>query len=830
MGGLRAYAGAPLRFETEFNEHVAFGSLCVASNSEQEPLSIEQQRSLARLADWIVADIIHAHRVRRQRERRRMLDLLAQLQKQLDLDCDPKEAVEVMLHELYPSSVVKIIVSQNNSLDLGDGTKIPTGDMEHGLWEDCDYFDYMIENLNHQEPVAPRSIRAIVSQCASQQIPTYLVVGSNDFRLVFDDIDAWVVQMCAAALCRYWQNKALKEALRAKETFLRGITHQLRTPIHGILGSVELLTEELKSRNVVSDFAESTPSATPSDEHMSVLDPYSYIKTIKTSARDLISTVNSLIKLNQWAAIAEAERIVTTHTVWEIEAALLNELTPFLPDDITIRPSLIFNHRLPGLCDVISLDLRLFVDCIQPLLLNAIQNTAGGVVVLTITVTDDFRSMYVDIKDNGCGIKPSNQSRIFDAYEKVDDDTTDAGLGLTLAEKLAALMNGHISLLSSEVGKGSHFRVAFDNPTCASSITCTKKEYANLPRVFYRLPADCSISLLGNSLAEYLVGRGYPESKNPSESLLTLDYTRDLTQLHETTKQVDGDQVAICLVPENDLIINFAGQRFLRDSNVVYMKGPFTSSAIEDVLAEVDAIFAEHAAAKAVDSVLPDGGIVLEPTPPPSPAATSVSAHDPNFTAPDLIHRGSIFPKALVGEELSKSVSSLDISQNPAPPPPRPNKPMTLLVDDNAVNLRLLEMYCNRRNIPYRTATDGAQAVQLFAKHHAPPDPTPTPTRPQTLPNSSATSTIEQNRPFDLVFMDLQMPVCDGIDATSQIRALEKDYAWEKSVIFIVTGQDSPADRANAAEAGSDGYLVKPVGPKVLDRAVKQWFPTAEIG
>lgn len=85
-------------------------------------------------------------------------------------------------------------------------------------------------------------------------------------------------------------------------------------------------------------------------------------------------------------------------------------------------------------------------------------------------------------------------------------------------------------------------------------------------------------------------------------------------------------------------------------------------------------------------------------------------------------------------------------------------------------------------------------------------------------------------RPFDLVLMDLQMPVCDGISATSQIRDLENLYHWKKSVIFIVTGQDSPRDRLSAQEAGGDAYLVKPVGPKVLDKDIKQWFPDAEIG
>ncbi|KAF1930058.1 putative histidine kinase HHK3p [Didymella exigua CBS 183.55] len=835
IGGLRAYAGAPLRFETEFGEHVAFGSLCVASNSVQEPLSKEKQRSLAHLADWIVADIVHAHRARRQRERRQMSDRLAQLTKLLEENVNLEEAVKGMLHEVYPGSLVKIMQAQDDVLNLGDGTKVATADIEHGLWEDSEYFEYLIENLNHQEPEAHRSIRIVTSQCESQRTSTYLVLGTRTFRDVYDDIDAWFVQMCAASLCRYWQDRTLKEALRAKETFLRGITHQLRTPIHGILGSVELLTEELKSRNIVTVTAESTPDATPSDERLGALDPYSYIKTIRSSAKELISTINSLIKLNQWADVAEAQRVVTVHTIQEIEVALLKELTLFLPDDVTLRPSLIINHKLPERCDTVSLDLRLFVDCIQPILQNAIQNTAGGVVVVTITVSEDYSSMVVDVVDNGCGIKQENQARIFDAYEKVDNHTTDAGLGLTLAGKLATLMNGCVTLVSSEIGMGSHFRVAFNDPTCASSISLIRKKYEHLPPVFSRLPADDLTSLLGNNFAEYLTGLGYADSNGTSGSFLILDYTRDLSRLYSATKQVSDDQVAICLVPEHDVVINFAGQRFLRDGNVIYMKGPFTSRSIEDILAEADAVFAELAAAKLARPVLPDGGIALEPTPPATPACNAPE-DDSGFTAPDLIHRGSIFPKQLVKAELTKSVATLRLTQEKlGPASTGSNKPMTLLVDDNAVNLRLLEMYCKRRGIPYCTAIDGAQAVKLFTEHGIPAAFTPTASRthPWLFAESTPALSIPPPpalRPFDLVLMDFQMPVCDGISATSQIRSLENMHHLKKSVVFIVTGQDSPRDRLSAQEAGSDGYLVKPVGPKVLDRGVKQWFPNAEIG
>lgn len=750
-----------------------------------------------------------------------MLDRLSELQKLLDTDCNLEVEVVSMLSEVYPGSLVKILRTKDDALQLG-GTSVPLNDIEHGLWEDSDHFNHLIETLNHLNPVAHRPVRMVTSQCASQQIPTFLVAATNDFRNVFDDIDAWFVQMCSVALCRYWQNLALKEALRAKESFLRGITHQLRTPIHGILGSVELLTEELKSRNVLSVTAETTPDESSSEEQLSALDPYAYIRTIRSSAKELISTVNSLIKLNQWADVAEAQRVVEAHKIEDIEAALLNELTLILPDDASLKPSLILNHRLPQGCDTITMDLRLFIDCIQPLLQNAIQKTAGGVVVVMVTVTDDFSSMIVDVKDNGCGIKAEHQQRIFDAYEKIDNHTTDAGLGLTLATKLATLMNGGIDLVSSELGKGSHFRVTFNSPVCASSLLFNRRTFQNLPPVFKRLPVDDLTSLLSNNFAEYLSGLGYKESQDSSESLLALDYSPDLTKLYQTTKKVRDDQVAICLVPENDSALNFAGQRFLRDGNVIFTKGPFTSRVIEDALAEADGVFAEHAVVKAAKAAQPmhiDNGIA------PGSGESTLLEHNasilnPDRTLPKHVQRGRTLSEQVIAAELAKAVAELHIAQRQPIVHPfvsSSHKPMTLLVDDNVVNLRLLEMYCKRRGIPYCTATDGAQAVEIFARHRV----------------STETATLSSAptlRPFDLVLMDLQMPICDGIDATAQIRALEKKRAWPKSIVFIVTGQDSPKDRLHAQEAGSDGYLVKPVGPKVLDRSVLQWFPGAEIG
>ncbi|OQD75041.1 hypothetical protein PENDEC_c008G00909 [Penicillium decumbens] len=81
---------------------------------------------------------------------------------------------------------------------------------------------------------------------------------------------------------------------------------------------------------------------------------------------------------------------------------------------------------------------------------------------------------------------------------------------------------------------------------------------------------------------------------------------------------------------------------------------------------------------------------------------------------------------------------------------------------------------------------------------------------------------------IDLVSMDLQMPVCDGIEAMQQIRSVRERSNWGKTVLFVMTGEESPSDRMAAGAAGGDEFFVKPVVIKQLDRVLKQYFPAFE--
>ncbi len=73
-----------------------------------------------------------------------------------------------------------------------------------------------------------------------------------------------------------------------------------------------------------------------------------------------------------------------------------------------------------------------------------------------------------------------------------------------------------------------------------------------------------------------------------------------------------------------------------------------------------------------------------------------------------------------------------------------------------------MQMYCTRRGLPYLCASDGVQAVELFSRRQS-------------------SSAAGEGTAIQLILMDLQMPLCDGIEATRQIRLLEKQNNWTKS-------------------------------------------------
>lgn len=792
-GGLRAYAGAPLRLQQESGDCVALGSLCVASSTSQDPLTKSQQNTLARLADWVVSDIIQCARARRQRERRRMSELISAAQQEMESTHSENSVLQI-IRKIYPMAVVSLQLTKAGSIDIGERRWLLLSDLEDGLWEDIEYLKDFIDKSNHQDLPSNRIVRVITAPCESLSGKAFLVVASRDFRHVFDDVDSWFVQTCATMLSQMWQKRLLVEAIEAKESFLRGISHQLRTPLHGILSSVELLAEELRLRSArhgsspIPLLLRTNPVVDPSM-------PSVYLDTIKTAGRDLISIINNMITLNRWADIAMADRDFATHTIYELEAELVNEIHKEISGSTHCKASIFFNHEPSLHSDSLRVDLGLLRDSVFPLLNNAVQNTSEGIIVVNISIPSDDHKLIVDVQDTGCGIHPDHQQRIFEPYEKVDVHSTGIGLGLTLASRFAALLNGSIDLVSSEIGRGSHFRATFQeaeyiySPVPAQTLAA---KLTHVPSKFTHSPSASNTPSLCEYFTRFLARNGFTASESAEDSFAIFSYASDLEKHHTYLSQIPIDQVAICLIPASEEDTSFEPS-----ANVVYVSGPFSSAVMSSALEEADRLLSNIQALRACQSR--DDTIVSEEALVQSLVKTRIES------GKDVISLTTIYQPDIAATMESKIVHPrfLDLTNTP--------KPTALLVDDSVINLRILKMYCKKRGLPYHCATDGLQAVEIFSRH-------------QSL------AAAGDGPPIQLILMDLQMPVCDGIEATRRIRLLEEENKWENSVLFIVTGQDGSADRRAAESAGAHDYFVKPVGMKVLDRSIKRHFPAFTAG
>ncbi|KAJ5715812.1 uncharacterized protein N7483_012993 [Penicillium malachiteum] len=776
QGEIYAYAGVPLRLQYEAGECVGLGSLCVASSKSEEPLTKDQQQALIRLGDWVVSDLLHAVRARRQRDRHRMAELLSATQSKLDKMVSEEPILQI-LASTYPDAVIKLQPTNATYFELEGRKPILMSDIDGGLWEDTEYLDTLIANSNHEALPTTHTVRIIASPCEVVSGSSLLMVGSRDFHFVFDDVDAWFLETCAGMISQMWRKRLLTEALRAKEKFLRGFSHQVRTPIHGILGSADLLAEEIQSWYSGEDALTTAGSVERSLK--SRLNEHSkYLNIIKMGGRDLIAIINNMITINRWADIATMDRHYAMHPVDKLETELCAGVT-----NLTVG-----GHALSSFCFLHP----------RP---TPFQQAPDGVVSVTLSLNSELKQLTVDVEDNGRGIPHEYQRRIFEPYEKVDMHSARAGLGLTVASRFASLLQGSVALMSSKVGRSSHFRATFrgiEGITYSRPPKLLASKLQNLPSRFFSLISDSGSTSLCTHFNSFLTRNGFVSSACLEGSFVAFEALPHLEKHILQLAQIPSEVVAICLLPGLDATPPLEQTA----KNVIYVSGPFTNLSLALVLEQADRLVGEIELSQSRAS-LPINSTATPASEPKDDESEPLQIDTPSPISESTISLSTDQDVAPSGDSKVPVVKSLQLSHS--------SRPVTLIVDDNNINLRIMEMYCKKRGLPYLSAKNGLQAVEIFTQRQSP-------------------STAKNDPPIEMILMDLQMPVCDGIEATKQIRTLEQQNDWGRALVLVMTGQDTAMDRAAAQEAGGDKYLVKPVVIENLDRIVKRHFPMFDLG
>ena len=221
-------------------------------------------------------------------------------------------------------------------------------------------------------------------------------------------------------------------AERNRREFTANVSHELKTPLQGIIGSAELLENGLVKQEDVPRF----------------------IGHIRSEAQRLVTLIGDIIRLSQ---LDEGEPMPAE----PVELlALAREAAESLQSAAAARNVTITVEGEPVEFTGVR---RLLYEIVFNLCDNAIKyNTDGGRV--QVTVTKEGETAAVTVRDTGIGIPPDQQDRVFERFYRVDKSHSKAsggtGLGLSIVKHAVQYHHGAIHL-QSEVGKGTEIRVTF---------------------------------------------------------------------------------------------------------------------------------------------------------------------------------------------------------------------------------------------------------------------------------------------------------------------------------------------------------------------------------
>jgi len=222
-----------------------------------------------------------------------------------------------------------------------------------------------------------------------------------------------------------------KEVEKVKSDFVSGVSHELKTPLASIKAFAEILSD-----GEVAGTGEIRRICT----------------CIETEVDRLTRLINNLLNLSK----IEAGIIRLTRTTFPARE-LLERVTQVLEPHASKRRQTLrteLSEYLPSL----TADRDMVEQMVINLVSNAVKYTPeGGSVWLRGKVAG--RSLLVEVEDNGPGIAPEHQERVFDKFYRVPGErAAGTGLGLPLARRLARMHGGDIAL-SSEPGRGACFRL-----------------------------------------------------------------------------------------------------------------------------------------------------------------------------------------------------------------------------------------------------------------------------------------------------------------------------------------------------------------------------------
>lgn len=605
----------------------------------------------------------------------------------------------------------------------------------------------------------------------------------------------------------------------ARSDFISLISHELRSPLHGILGSAELLreTEPSVGQHEMIRMIEScgqtllqTLDQVLDFSKINTRKAFQGVQTSKESKQKGRVTSSDATKPVHLAVFVEdlVKALVTgnQYKVSQQSSTASAFQTGVAQSDNTPKDIVTVRVELGKTADVIAgIDSASWHRIVLNTVGNALKYTTKGHILVRLKVADvddakpDLLMATFSVHDTGCGISNTYlRDHIFTPFVQEDALSDGTGLGLSIVKTLVDLEGGFLRI-DSERGKGTDVVVSLPLRRKSLSPAKSTPQFSELKVSVLDLIGDRttssglltlgSTSLVGSvsEMLETWYGirpiRMSQMGRTPADIVVISEADACHARASDDVNAADGTTghcIFLILCTEHGVLDR---QGHCTSERVIYLAAPYGPYQIRDALqTALDRDLSTDVTLTIISD--PTSATLFEGSPSSMLAASAPSKNI----------------------NLAPAQEPLQIDESPeAPTASDRRKPCVLLVDDNPLNLKILERSVQALDCHYGCAANGEEAVAKFRAANAPDNGTPT-------------------QPYTHVFMDISMPVMNGFESTRAIREVERSSLARVEVtdasstslpapcrIIAMTGLGSDDAQAEALQSGMDKYLTKPV-------------------
>jgi PAS domain S-box-containing protein len=504
-----------------------------------------------------------------------------------------------------------------------------------------------------------------------------------------------------------------------KSTFISNVSHEMRTPLNGILGTLELVTKE-----PLSDTQKS------------------YLHMTETCIGSLTMLINDILDLSKIGAGKMSLEKGSFDLINEFEETII---------PLSIKA---YSKNLTFIFDASNVKFRHLVgdkkrinQITNNILSNAVKFTENGEISVHLQSYQAQTGIVIlcAISDTGIGIDEQYYDKLFGSFNQEDTSVSNklggTGLGLSICKQLSKLMDGDVSF-KSEKGTGStfYFILTVDQDDAKENKTPLLQN-VKVSLACEHKKESTSIKTTLESMGATVVEINNTAQLGDESSILLID--DEFTQKPALMEMFNSQPKTYTCIIEmlTPLAFSSGSQNKHQSKNLQLMK-PFTTNGLIDLLSNTDDFI----------NLVNNSGIL-----------TNQCKYK--------------LPQAPLGILANR----------------------VLIVDDNDINVEVLKgMIADHVNITF-TASNGKDALTIMSRSA----------------NSGAL--------FDLILLDCNMPIMDGLECVKRIRQGEAGEIYAHVPVIAITADAMLGDLEKCLSAGMTDYLTKPVKSNLLIETIAKW-------